>query len=101
MRTPSGKEASGGAASGSAEKDVGAIKLPVRLHATDLALVDFLQELLVTREHRKEARKRKKGDEASGTPSGKEASGGGAANGSADKDIVVENADELPPQVQR
>lgn len=79
---------------------MGAIKLPVRLRATDLALVDF-QELLVTREHRKEARKRKKGDEASGTPSGKEASGGGAANGSADKDVVVENADELPPQVQR
>ena len=79
---------------------MGAIKLPVRLLASDRALND-LQEQLVTREHRKEARKRKTADEASGRPSGKEASGGGSANGSADKDIVVENADELPPQVRR
>ncbi len=67
---------------------------------TDLAPCTF-QEQLITREHRKEARKRKMAEEASEAPSGREASGGGAANGSADKDVAVENADELPPQVQR
>lgn len=57
----------------------------------------MLQEQLVTREHRKEARKRKKAGEASGTP---ERGGGSAASAAAEKDLVVEKADELPPQVQ-
>ena len=54
----------------------------------------------MTREHRKEARKRKKGDEAAGAPADSLAPGG-AANGTASQDVVVENADELPPQVQQ
>ena len=56
-----------------------------------------LQEQLVTREHRKEARKRKKAGDASGAEKDGE---GSAANGATEKDVVVENADELPPQVQ-
>ncbi|CAL5228299.1 g11405 [Coccomyxa viridis] len=61
------------------------------------ALRWFEQEQLVTREHRKEARKRKKAGEASGAQPG-DGPGGSAANGSTEKDVVVENADELPPQ---
>ena len=59
----------------------------------------MVQEQLVTREHRKEARKRKKAGEASGAQPG-DGPGGSAANGSTEKDVVVENADELPPQVE-
>lgn len=58
-----------------------------------------LQEQLVTREHRKEARKRKKAGEASGTPP-LQGRGGSAASDAMQEDVVVENADELPPQVQ-
>ena len=58
----------------------------------------MVQEQLVTREHRKEARKRKKAGEASGTQP-ENGAGGSAANSNAEKDVVVENADELPPQV--
>ena len=60
-------------------------------------LIGTLQEQLVTREHRKEARKRKTAVKASGTP---DHGGGSAASAAAEKDVVMENADELPPQVQ-
>ena len=62
-------------------------------------IVSCLQEQLVAREHRKEARKRKKTGEASGAPPVQDA-GGSAASAAMQEDVVVENADELPPQVQ-
>ena len=62
-------------------------------------IVSCLQEQLVAREHRKEARKRKKPGEASGALPAQSA-GGSAASAAMQEDVVVENADELPPQVQ-